>query len=367
VSDRVRVLVIRSSMPPGGIIVFPLPGAAMWMPPIAVRRVILDPIIFVVALVGVIFSPIFFAVAFVTDLFVPGRWKALRFTRLAVTAMFYEVLGLIIVFDLWLVSGFGARVRKPRFREIHYGVLGWWIAAMSRGVQSALGLTIEFPRNPPIDGPVIVFSRHAGPGDSIFLAGTLLHEFGRYPRIVGKKELEFAPFFDIMGHRLPMRFIRPHPKQRELALEAVRDAASGMGPKDAFVLFPEGGNYTPKRRTRAIESLDRHGMTDQADAARGLNNLLPPHPSGALAAIEVAPEADVVFVAHTGTEDLTSMGAIWDGMPFDRTIKANYWHVNAAAVPVGVDAQTRWLYEQWKTIDTWIDENRDPATREGPS
>ena len=339
----------------------------MWMPPIVVRRVFLDPLVFIIALVGVALSPLFFAVAFVADLFIPGRWKALRIVKLIVTFMFYEVLGLITAFNLWVIAGLGTRIHQPGFQERHYAVLGWWIAAMSRGVQSALGLTIEFPRNPPIDGPLIVFSRHAGPGDSIFLAGTLLHEFDRHPRIVGKKELEFAPFFDIMGHRLPMRFIRPHPKQRELALEAVRDAASGLGPRDAFVLFPEGGNYTPKRRARAIDSLDRHGMTDQAEAARGLKNLLPPHPSGALAAIEEAPDADVVFVAHTGTEDLTSMGAIWRGIPFDRTIKANYWHVDATDVPVGTDAQTTWLYEQWALIDTWIDENRDPAHRGGAS
>ena len=338
----------------------------MWMPPIAVRRIFLDPLIFVIALVGLVLSPLFFAGAFVADLFVPGRWRSVRVVKLIVTFMFYEVLGLITVFNLWLIAGFGRNIRTPRFRETHYAVLGWWIAAISRGVQSALGLTIEFPKKPPIEGPVIVFSRHAGPGDSIFLAGTLLREFDRHPRIVGKKELEFAPFFDVMGHRLPMRFIRPHPKQREIALEAVRDAASGLGPTDAFVLFPEGGNYTPKRQTRAIESLDRHGMTDQAEAARSLNNLLPPHPSGALAAIEEAPDADVVFVAHTGTEDLTSMGIIWRGIPFDRTIKANYWHVEPADIPAGVDAQTTWLYEQWELIDTWIDENRDPATREDP-
>ncbi len=337
----------------------------MWIPPIVVRRVFLDPLVFVIALVVVILSPFFFAVAFVGDLFVPGQWKMLRLTKLVVTFMFYEVLGLITAFNLWIIAGFGRRIHTPKFQKAHYGVLGWWITAVSRAVQSALGLTIDVPENPPIDGPIIVFSRHAGPGDSIFLAGTLLHDFDRYPRIVGKKELEFAPFFDIMGHRLPMRFIRPHPRRRELAVEAVHDAASGMGPKDAFVLFPEGGNFTPKRRTRAIESLDRHGMTDRAEAARGLKNLLPPHPTGALAAIEEAPDADVVFVAHTGTEDLTSMGVIWAGMPFDRTIKANYWHVEPVDVPDGVDAQTTWLYEQWALIDTWISENRDSASREG--
>ena len=83
---------------------------------------------------------------------------------------------------------------------------------------------------------MLVFSRHAGPGDSVFIASVLLHDFDRYPRIIGKKELEFSPFFDVMGHRLPMRFIRPHPKQREIALEAVRDSASNLEERDAFVL-----------------------------------------------------------------------------------------------------------------------------------
>jgi 1-acyl-sn-glycerol-3-phosphate acyltransferase len=332
-----------------------------------VRRIFLDPLFFLLALVALLLSPLLFAAAFIADLFIPGRWKALRFTTLSLTFMLYEVLGLITVFALWVASGFGIWIHTPRFRVMHYAVLRWWIRGISRAVRRALGLTIDAPHRPPVPGPIIVFSRHAGPGDSIFLAGVLLDDFGRYPRIVGKKELEFAPFFDVMGHRLPMRFIRPHPRRRELAVEAVRDAASDMGPHDAFVLFPEGGNYTPGRRERAIESLERHGLDDKAAVARSLDNLLPPHATGALAAIEEAPDADVIFVAHTGTEDLVSPGIIWRGSPFDRTIRANYWHVPVADIPAGTGEQTTWLYEQWQMIDRWIEENRDPATRGEPS
>jgi 1-acyl-sn-glycerol-3-phosphate acyltransferase len=333
------------------------------MPPIVVRRIFLDPLVFLAALVALILSPVLFVVAFIADLFVPGRWKVLRMTKLALTFMLYEVLGLTTVFVLWVASGLGVRVHSERFQRIHYGVLGWWIGAVSSAVQSALGVTIDTPRNPPIEGPVIVLSRHAGPGDSIFLAGVLIHDFDRYPRIVGKKELEFAPFFDVMGHRLPMRFIQHDPRHREFAIEAIREAASDLSPRDAFVLFPEGGNFTPGRRARAIESLDRHGFSDRADAAREMTNLLPPHATGAIAAMDESPDADVVFVAHTGTEDLISAGIIWRGIPFDRTIKANYWHVPAAEVPEGVDAQTDWLFERWKVVDAWIEEHRDPVTR----
>ena len=334
----------------------------MWMPPIGVRRVLLDPIFFMIALLFLLLSPFLFAAAFVADLFIPGRWKALRFTTLFLTFMLYEVLGLIAAFALWVASGFGIWIHTPRSRKMHYGLLRWWIRGISGAVQRALGITIDAPHRPPVPGPVIVFSRHAGPGDSIFLARVLLDDFGRYPRIVGKKELEFAPFFDIMGHRLPMRFIRPHPRRRELAVEAVRDAASDMGPHDAFVLFPEGGNYTPGRRKRAIASLERHGLDDKAAVARSLDNLLPPHATGALTAIEQAPDADVIFVAHTGTEDLITLRIIWGGIPFDRTIRANYWHVPVADIPSGIESQTTWLYERWQMIDAWIDEHRDPAT-----
>ena len=179
------------------------------MPPIGVRRIFLDPLLFLNALVMLILSPLLLFAAFVADRFVPGDGKVMRMTKLLLTFMPHEVLGLIAAFNLWIVSGFGAKIHSPVFRNMHYALFGWWITGISKAVQKALGFTIDVPRHPPIDGPVIVFSRHAGPGDSIFLAGALLHDFERYPRIVGKKELEFAPFFDVMGHRLPMRFTHP--------------------------------------------------------------------------------------------------------------------------------------------------------------
>jgi 1-acyl-sn-glycerol-3-phosphate acyltransferase len=225
---------------------------------------------------------------------------------------------------------------------------------MSREVEIALGLEIAVHTNPRIEGPLLVFSRHAGPGDSVFLAGRLMKDFGRWPRIVGKKELEFAPLFDVLGHRLPMRFIRPHPKRRELALEAVRDAASSLGPDDAFLLFPEGGNFTPHRRERAITRLEEQGLDGRAARARALRYVLPPHPAGPLAAMTEAPTASVVFVAHTGTEDLISPSIIWGGIPFGRTVRANYWHFSPDQIPGDQAERIAWLDQQWSRVDEWI-------------
>jgi 1-acyl-sn-glycerol-3-phosphate acyltransferase len=326
----------------------------MWVPPIRVRRVFIDPLIFLIALTVVLVSPVLFLVAALADLAIPGRWRAVRSVRLFVIFMLCEVVGLLIALVRWVASGFGVRIREPRFVRRHYRLLGWWVGVMSSEVEAALGLEIVVHASPKIEGPVLVFSRHAGPGDSVFLAARLMRDFGRRPRIVGKKELEFAPLFDVLGHRLPMRFIRPHPKRRELALEAVRDAAASLGPDDAFLLFPEGGNFTPRRRERAITRLEDQGLEARAARARALRYVLPPHPAGPIAAMTEAPGASVVFVAHTGTEDLISSSVIWRGMPFDRTVRVNYWHCAAAEVPAAEAARFAWLDEQWSRVDDWI-------------
>ena len=39
----------------------------------------------------------------------------------------------------------------------------------------------------------------------------------------------------------------------------IADLASNLDENDAFVIFPEGGNFTPHRRARAIERLRSSG------------------------------------------------------------------------------------------------------------
>jgi len=91
-------------------------------------------------------------------------------------------------------------------------------------------------------------------------------------------------------------------------------------------------------------------------------HLLPPRPGGALAAIGAAPTADVIFVAHTGLEDVITLGDVWRSLPMEQVLKARWWRVPAAEVPRGDrEAQVRWLYEWWERIDAWIGENRPAA------
>ncbi|MGH2690668.1 MAG: hypothetical protein ACRDKW_17940, partial [Actinomycetota bacterium] len=124
---------------------------------------------------------------------------------------------------------------------------------------------------------------------------------------------------------------------------------------DAFVLFPEGKDFTPRLRERAIASLRRRGHEEEAQQAEAMERVLPPRSTGVMAAVRAAPQADVVFVAHTVLEDVGSLRDLRRRGPLDRPILSRYWRIPAAEVPREEEDLVRWLYGWWAHIDGWID------------
>jgi 1-acyl-sn-glycerol-3-phosphate acyltransferase len=183
-----------------------------------------------------------------------------------------------------------------------------------------------------------------------------------------KAALQFDPSIDVVINRLPHAFVHPHrtaPVQRDPAQEAdgpviqeIRRLASGLDNAGALVIFPEGGNFTPNRWRRGIRRLEEANRLREAERARRMANLLPPRSGGAFAAIDAAPNADVIFVAHTGLDDLITVGDVWRALPMEQVIVARWWRVPATEVPRDRDEVVRWLYDWWERIDAWIDENR---------
>ena len=99
-------------------------------------------------------------------------------------------------------------------------------------------------------------------------------------------------------------------------------------------------------------------------------NLLPPHTSGAFAAIDACPDADVVFVAHTGLDRLVSVRDLWQGLLTDMTVHARWWRVPTADVPRAADHETQvaWLYDWWERLDAWIAQTAgDTGTGQRPA
>ena len=206
--------------------------------------------------------------------------------------------------------------------------------------------------------PLLVCCRHAGPGDSFTLVHALMHWYSREPRVVLKDTLAWDPMIDVVLRRIPARFISPSPGRGEDLESQIAALATGLDENDAFVIFPEGGNFTPERRQRAIDRLRRLGMERMARRAEAMTNVLAPKPGGLIAALDAAPEADVVMVAHTGLDHLATVGDLWRALPMDKQIIMRWWTVPRDEIPAGRDERIDWLYAWWERIDEWVQQNR---------
>jgi hypothetical protein len=298
------------------------------LPPRLVRRLVLTPMVIVFALGIIVLSPLLAVLALLfglAGLSRAGRMRNLRLVSFAVVWLTAEIVTLLVLLGLWVISGFGGRMHTEPYQSRHYAVVRRFLDSLYRGVERTYGLRVEVEepeltaeeRIARLARPVIVLSRHAGPGDSLLLVHQLLSVYGRRPRVIMTATLQFDPSLDVMGNRLPNVFIQ----RRHL-----------------------GENI----------------FTDLAARARDMPNLLPPRPGGTLTAIAACPGADVIFVAHAGLDTIQSMSDVWRRFPIDQVIRARWWRVPFDQVPREVDheAQVQWLYDWWERIDRWITENR---------
>lgn len=349
------------------------------LPPTPIRRLILVPLVVVIAGALAALTP---AVALLTAAFNlirrrtglgrEPRSRLLRVVWLGLVWSAGEIAALTVFLCLWIVSGFGGRLDTEPYQERHYAVMKWFLDLIYRVGCRACGLsvTVTGPAALRSDRPLIVLSRHAGPGDSLLLIHYLLSVCERRPRVVMKATLQLDPSVDVVANRVPNAFLRRSKAKsrsetnRGLGTGAadirhadqIRRLAAGLDERGALALFPEGGNWTPSRWRRATDRLRRRGRPDLADRAAAMPNVLPPHASGALVAIAACPRADVIFVAHTGLDRLVSVRDVWRSLRADLELRARWWRVPAANVPRSVarDAQVTWLYDWWQRIDAWI-------------
>jgi 1-acyl-sn-glycerol-3-phosphate acyltransferase len=340
------------------------------LPPRLIRRLVLAPLLVVIAFGLVVLSPFLALLALVSGLARSGagRLRALRLLCFALIWLTAETVVLFTLLGLWITSGFGGRLRTEPYQSRHYAVMRWFLDSLYRGAERTFGLRVEVDEPEPsaaeqaarLTRPVIVLSRHAGPGDSLLLVRQLLSVYERRPRLVLKAELQYDPSVDVVGNRTPNVFIRPRETGEKIYTEEIRRLARGLDDRGALVIFPEGGNWTPGRWRRGIRRLERRGRGDLASRARQMPNLLPPRTGGALTAVAACPEADVIFVAHAGLDTLVTVGDVWRRLPVGQVLRAKWWRVPFDQVPrsAGHEAQVKWLYDWWQRIDSWISEHR---------
>ena len=337
------------------------------LPPTFLRRLVLAPALVAATVLVLTSLPVLVLVAVALSTVLPGRWRPLRLLWMVLVHLVLESVALVVLLGLWLASGFGAKLHNPWFQRAHYLVVRCYLQVIYWECERVLHVrvVVEGPAPTSYDGrPLLILSRHAGPGDSFLVVHALINWYAREPRIVLKHTLQWDPAIDVVLNRLPNRFIRPDPRAGERVLEQVGELSRNLDENDAFVIFPEGGNFTEHRRKRAIERLRRAGHIDEAEKAERLRHVMAPRPGGVLAALTQARDADVVFVAHTGIEHMATVLDVWRELPMDREIAMRWWIVPASDVPAGEEARIDWLYAWWARIDDWVATTRDAAERD---
>ena len=326
-----------------------------------VRRVVVAPAVIALTVLLWTTLPLWLIGTGIVAAFVPAWLRPVRLAWVLVLHLTLESLILVELFGLWIASGFGVFVRRPYFERIHYDIAQAYLVIFFREARRVLRLKVETvgPTPDAFPGePLLVCCRHAGPGDSFILMYALMHWYGREPRVVLKDTLAWDPAVGIVLHRLPSRFVKPNPGVGEDIESEIAGLARNLDQNDAFVIFPEGGNFTPKRRERAISRLRKLGMERMALRAERMKHVLAPKPGGVIAALEAAPEADVLLVAHTGMDHVLTVRDVWRSLPMDKRIIMRWWRVPREEIPAGREAQIDWLFGWWEQIDTWIEANR---------
>src|SRR4249920_825052 len=162
------------------------------LPPRVIRRLVLAPLVIVIALGFIVLSPFLALLALVFGLLArarAGHMRSLRLVGLVLVWLVAEPLTPVVLAGLWVVSGCGGRMRTEPYQSRHYAVMRWFLDTLYEGAERTYGLRVEVDE-PDLTGdelaarltrPGIVLSRHAAPGDSYLLVHQLLSVYHRRP------------------------------------------------------------------------------------------------------------------------------------------------------------------------------------------
>ena len=338
----------------------------MPVPPKLVRRLILLPLVLTVEMATLLASPLLVVLA---ALLAPilGGWRPLRATLVTLAFVSRHAAALVACFGLWIAGGMRRTATSEGERRRLYELMGWFVGGVFRDVVTLARVEVRVSDSDAAGAalsaksrPVIVLGRHAGEGDTLLVLFELLCPHRRGPRIVLHERLRLDPLIDLLGGRLPNRFVDPRGGDVEGDIAVL---AAGLNDNDALVIFPEGANFSHAARERAIARLREGGHDEWAASARAMAHVSPPRPGGTLAAIDAAPSADVVVLAHAGFP--TGVREVWRHLPRRQVIDVRLWHEPAEELPREHVAQIDWLLHRWREMDAWVGERQPrPAAQQ---
>lgn len=304
-------------------------------------------------------APLVVPILAVTDL-VRGRpLLLLRFYLCIGTIIFGQVWGAWLLFSIWIASGFGVAWRANNRWTMR--AESYWADWNARVMARIYDITYDTEGCELLrDGPSLLLMRHASINDTILPIGLASHGQGVRLRIVLKAELLWAPIVDAIGHRVPVAFIRRSSGAPEKELEVIRAITPALHRHEAIMIFPEGTRFSPERRAQILGKL-RDKDPAAAAEAEALTHVLPFRTGGVMALMDGAPDAALVFCAHTGYERSARLEDFIAGGLYRATVKVKCWRIAAADLPTDPAARAALLNAEWRKVNDWVAAHQAPA------
>lgn len=306
------------------------------------RRAVTVPLVTVLMLGVLLYSVPAMALAVVADLVL----RSSRPSRTVAAVVAYAAMELYALAKLLGGGQDGDRFTRDLVGKIYT------ISRRILDVEVLLDTGSVEPGEVPRDEPVIVFSRHCGPGDSLLIAWLLTFHYRLRTRIVLKGLLRCEPVLDLAGDLGCLCFLSRGGKR---ARAQVRELAASLAGGDALLLFPEGGNFSWARWHEAISRLRSSGRLREARRAWRQSYTLPPRTGGAAAAMAGAPHASVLVLTHSGFS-ADGRARPWWRLPVHRRLVVHVSLIPTEELPPREDLGP-WLRDVWTEVDAWVAEH----------
>lgn len=319
------------------------------------RRALSFPLYTLVGAVALVGAPLWLVIAVLMDGVGGGalRWPRTRALGFFGLYLVCECLGIVAASCIWLVTAGGRVGGRARFLGWNGVLQQWWANALFYGSVTLFSMKVHVEGGElGGPGPLLLLVRHSSTADTVLAAALVSGPARMRLRYIIKEELLWDPCLDVVGRRLPNAFVARGSAHRDAELAMISALARGLGPDEGVLIYPEGTRFSPARRDRAVAKLAASTRRSLVPIAEGYRAVLPPKVAGVLALLAAAPDADVVFLEHTGFEGAATFADFWSGALIGRTVSARLRRFPA---PVGSDEdKATWLFQRWAEVDGWI-------------
>jgi 1-acyl-sn-glycerol-3-phosphate acyltransferase len=265
--------------------------------------------------------------------------------------LLFQLIGLVMLFDVWVRYNLLSGGDCPKYREKTHRVQRVWADYLFRSTKYILGIKFHVESGYEFgDRKIILAARHTSVGDTFMPLVFASIPYQKKLGFVMKKELEWDPAIDFAVSHLDHIFITRGSVDSDAEIAQVGKLAKSAE-LDGVVIFPEGTRFTQKKWAHIKNSMEKNGRQELAEWMDANPNVLPPRPGGLIALLENNDEADVVFLAHRGFENARTFRDILNGTFAGSAIHIKYWGIKFEDVPIDDSERRKWIMENWEIVN----------------